>query len=156
MARSPLAKDISTRLFTWVCPTPSSSYSMGSSTVRILRWGEFSSARIAYSVVLFPDPVGPVTRMMPCGCCTKPFSRRLSTADSPIFSSVRRRLFLSSRRSTALSPYCEGNVETRTSIFLRPRRREIRPSCGSRFSAISSRAMTLIREISSGASFLAG
>ena len=66
------------------------------------------------------------------------------------------RLLLSSRRMTTRSPYWDGMVETRTSIALRPMRSEIRPSCGRRFSAMSSFDITLIRDTSSGASLRAG
>ncbi len=58
---------------------------------------------------------------------------------------------LSSKRITTLSPCDDGKVETRTSTSRPARRKEIRPSCGTRFSAISSFAITLIRETSKGA-----
>ena len=60
----------------------------------------------------------------------------------------RRPASLSSRRSTARSPWPVGSVETRTSTGLPPTRSVMRPSCGRRFSAMSSCAMILIREIS--------
>lgn len=47
-------------------------------------------------------------------------------------------------------------VDTRTSIARPPSSSAIRPSCGTRFSAISSRAITLIRETSSEASLRPG
>ena len=47
-------------------------------------------------------------------------------------------------------------VETRTSIARPPSSSAIRPSCGTRFSAISSRAITLIRDTSSEASLRPG
>ncbi len=58
---------------------------------------------------------------------------------------------LSSRRSTTRSPCPEGMVETRTSTARPATRSEMRPSCGSRFSAISSLDMTLMRDTTSGA-----
>ena len=58
---------------------------------------------------------------------------------------------LSSRRSTTRSPWPEGSVETRTSTARPAIRRLMRPSCGRRFSAMSSRDITLMREMSSGA-----
>ena len=64
----------------------------------------------------------------------------------------KRPACLSSKRITTRSPCEEGKVETRTSTSRPARRKEIRPSCGIRFSAISSFAMTLIRETKSGAS----
>ena len=63
---------------------------------------------------------------------------------------------MSSRRRTTRSPLPEGRVETRTSTARPATRSEIRPSCGRRFSAISRRAMTLIRDTSNGASTLCG
>ena len=51
---------------------------------------------------------------------------------------------LSSRRSTTRSPWPEGIVETRTSTARPAMRNEMRPSCGRRFSAMSSFDITLI------------
>ncbi len=65
---------------------------------------------------------------------------------------------LSSRRRTIFSPHSVGRHETRKS---RSRLRSstfililIRPSCGSRFSAMSSFAMILMRESSGSRSFI--
>ena len=58
---------------------------------------------------------------------------------------------LSRIRSTTRSPARLGSVETRTSSILPPSVRPIRPSCGTRRSAMSSRAMTLIRLTTTGA-----
>ena len=67
MARSARAKVISMRALTWVWPTPSRSYSIGSSTVIIFSVAESRRDNAAYSVVVLPEPVGPVTSTMPCG-----------------------------------------------------------------------------------------
>ena len=131
-------------------------YSMGSSTVRMLREWLFSSCNPAYSVVLLPEPVGPVTRKMPCGLCNSWRNCAVSSRLKPRRSSVRRAWFLSSSRSTTRSPQAEGMVETRTSIARPPSSSAIRPSCGTRFSAMSSRAITLIRDTSSEASLRPG
>src|SRR5260221_413789 len=55
--------------FGWICTwlMPGSRYSTGSSTVMMFRSGVFSWFSVAYSVVDFPEPVGPVTRMVPDG-----------------------------------------------------------------------------------------
>ena len=54
---------------------------------------------------------------------------------------------LSRMRMTASSPCTLGMIDTRKSIVL-PRTRSLkRPSCGTRFSAMSSSAMTLMREM---------
>lgn len=50
------------------------------------------------------------------------------------------------------SPCCDGMVDTRTSTSCPPTRSDTRPSCGSRLSAMSSRAITLIRLARNGAS----
>ena len=63
----------------------------------------------------------------------------------------KRPACLSNKRITMRSPWLDGMVETRTSTSRPPMRKAIRPSCGTRFSAISSLAMTLMREINSGA-----
>ena len=47
--------------FAWICVTPGRSYSIGSSAVEMLTPGSLISASAEYSVVVFPDPVGPVT-----------------------------------------------------------------------------------------------
>ena len=105
-------------------------------------------------MVVLPEPVGPVTSMMPCGCWIRR-SNLLSTSPlMPRTSSVNFDSALSSRRSTARSPCAEGSVETRTSIARPPMRSEMRPSCGSRLSAMSSSAMIFRREISAACSAL--
>ena len=50
-----------------ICTTPSISYSTGSSVVISLSSIEFNSFNAPYSVVVFPQPVGPVTSTMPLG-----------------------------------------------------------------------------------------
>ena len=44
---------------------PFNVYSIGSSTVSIFCDESLKSLRPAYKVVVFPDPVGPVKRIMP-------------------------------------------------------------------------------------------
>ena len=111
-----------------------------------------SSVSEAYNVVVLPEPVGPVTRMMPCGLWISSRMCWSQTSPMPRWETCRRPACLSSRRSTTRSPLLEGMVETRTSTSRPPRRREMRPSWGIRFSAMSRRAMTLMRDTSSGAS----
>ena len=55
------------RGLTWVWLMPSRSYSTGSSTVMMLSVWSSSRDSAAYSVVVLPEPVGPVTSTMPCG-----------------------------------------------------------------------------------------
>ena len=58
-------RPISARVCTWLAP--GTSYSIGSSIVTMRMSGELIACRKALSVVDLPEPVGPVTRMMPCG-----------------------------------------------------------------------------------------
>ena len=51
--------------FTGICKTPGNWYSTGSSMVTILSLRRLISVSAAYSVVVLPLPVGPVTSTMP-------------------------------------------------------------------------------------------
>ena len=132
---------------------PSNSYSTGSSSVMILTSGELISFKQAYSDVVFPLPVGPVARMIPCGLrIMRSKSWRLSSVNpssvSPNSIDCRSRI-----RSTTLSPWSVatvGTVETRRSICRLPTLAIcllILPSCGRRRSATSISAMILILEV---------
>ena len=147
MARKALAKSKSILGLTWVWPTPANSYSIGSSTVMMLLRVASKVCSAAYKVVVLPEPVGPVTKIMPWGCCTNEAKRCSVSPDMPTDSKLKRPCDLSSKRNTARSPCALGKVETRTSIARWPKRKEIRPSCGKRFSAMSSSAMIFKREI---------
>jgi hypothetical protein len=59
IARSALAKVMPCFVCTCVCVMPGSSYSIGSSTVMMLTLPSASSRSAPYSVVVFPEPVGP-------------------------------------------------------------------------------------------------
>ncbi len=145
MARSATAKVIPmlARTCTWLMPDIS--YSTGSSTVMILRSGRLMVLRQAYSVVVLPDPVGPVTRRIPSGCAII-FSKIFwSSEKKPSLGRPRARFCLSRIRMTMLSPWLVGTVETRRSST-RPRMLTwIRPSCGLRFSEIFIAAIILMR-----------
>ena len=67
----------------WVMPC--SRYSIGSSTVTILRSTEFSASRPVYSVVVLPLPVGPVTSTMPFGSARAAWKRAITGGGSPSF-----------------------------------------------------------------------
>ena len=67
IAGSTAAKVSPALWLTWIWLTPSSRYSTGSSTVMTLTSGLLIPVSVAYSVVDFPEPVGPVTRTNPCG-----------------------------------------------------------------------------------------
>ena len=75
--------------FTFIWFTPGSSYSIGSSIV-MMRWSiELIVLRNAYNDVDLPDPVGPVTRMIPCGRSTSLRTIFSSSGFSPRLSSPR-------------------------------------------------------------------
>ena len=65
MLRNAAAKVIPALVLTCTWLTPASWYSTGSSTVMTFLVSSLTMLRVAYSVVDFPEPVGPVTRMVP-------------------------------------------------------------------------------------------
>ena len=90
--------------------------------------------------------------MMPCGAWMVSSIASRAAGDMPSASSVRRPACLSSSRSTTRSPLPVGMVDTRTSMARPAMRSAMRPSCGRRFSAMSSEAITLMRETIAGCS----
>ena len=123
---------------------------MGSSTVMMLRLRSLSRVSPAYRVVVLPEPVGPVTSRMPCGRWIRRIKRDSLPGSMPKWRKSSRPSRLSSSRITTRSPWPVGKVETRTSTGRPATRNEIRPSCGSRFSAMSRWAMTFTRDTNSG------
>ena len=86
----------------------------------ILMVASLISFKAAYSVVVLPDPVGPVTSTMPCGSEISSWNLFSTSGGMP---TVRRSNFmrsLSNSRITTPSPWSMGMIETRTSIS-RPR-----------------------------------
>ena len=61
-----------------------STISIGSSTVQTLTSSRVSRLSVEYSVVVLPEPVGPVTRMMPCGCEVSLSQRSASSSESRV------------------------------------------------------------------------
>ncbi len=106
--RRPLAKVMPLRVLTWLwligTPSEDSSYSIGSSMVMTLRSTASSERSVAYSVVVLPEPVGPVTRMMPLARRAAPRKPSPMCAGMPRLSMAKSCLLVSSRRSTARSP----------------------------------------------------
>ena len=90
-------------------------------------------------------PVGPVTRMIPFGSAN-PCRQQYGTAPASVRALPDRSRHCPCRGSAARRARRPGygSVETRTSSSLPPSVKPIRPSCGTRRSAISSRAITLI------------
>jgi hypothetical protein len=96
-------------------------------------------------VVVLPLPVGPVTSTMPALRASTSLRRASMGKGMPISSSRRTVLPWPSSRITTDSPYCEGSVDSRTSRVRSFRRSEKRPSCGRRFSEMSSPAISFRR-----------
>ena len=106
----------------------------------------FTSRRALYSVVVLPEPVGPVTMKMPFGRRTISWMPSSTSGDIPSWPMSSRTADWSSTRSTTLSPNWVGRVETRRSTGRPPMLILIRPSCGSRRSAMFRLASTFTRE----------
>ena len=89
-----------------------------------------------YSVVVLPQPVGPVTTRMPSG----PRHHQLQFAQGVGGEAHLLQLMMdfsrSSMRSTMFSPWMPGWVETRKSIGRPFSVSDMRPSCGARVSAM--------------------
>ena len=128
MALRPRANVISTLVFTCVWPIPGKLYSIGSSTVRIFRLLSLICDKPTYKVVVLPEPVGPVTNMIPCGRARILLIASRSRSEVPRCLRDNLPAFLSSKRKTIRSPLADGMVETRISTSRPPTRREIRPS----------------------------
>jgi len=116
--------------------------------------GVQAAAAPAYSVVVLPEPVGPVTRMMPCGWCDQALEalQHVAAACPARFQAELALALVQQAQHGALAVRA-GQGATRA----RRRRAcrcagEMRPSCGRRFSAMSSSAMIFRREISAACS----
>jgi hypothetical protein len=121
-------------------------YSTGSSAVLMLTLGLFKSDKAEYSVVVLPEPVGPVTSTMPQGWSMAHLKSAKGAASKPSFVMSSCRLPLSRRRMTTFSPHIVGKTETRKSISRPlPSFSLMRPSCGRRRSAMSSELMIFRR-----------
>ena len=107
----------------------------------------FNSESAAYRVVVFPEPVGPVTRIIPFGNSITSRNLRIRSCDIPTLFKSSEITDLSRIRHTTLSPNIVGRTLTRKSTGFPATISRIRPSCGSRFSAISRLANTLIRVV---------
>ncbi len=66
MDRSALANVSLILSLIWVWLTPGIWYSTGSSMVMMFVRSERTAVSAEQSVVVFPDPVGPTTRIIPC------------------------------------------------------------------------------------------
>ena len=98
-------------------------------------------------VVDFPEPVGPVIKIIPNGFAIA-FARR--SLDCRITPRLVRSTFEdigSKIRITTFSPAFVGNVLTRKSYFVSPFMMLNRPSCGTRVSSILSEERIFIRVV---------
>ncbi len=129
----------------WICLTPSRRYSTGSSTDTMLLSRVFTDEMSAYKVDDFPEPVGPVTKIAPCGAWNAVTKRSLSYSESPRLDRSMAPRTGSRSRSTTDSPAAVGTVAIRTSIGRPCTLSEKRPSWGRRFCAMSRLPMTLSR-----------
>src|SRR6185312_5372521 len=118
--------------FTCIWLTPSSWYSTGSSTVMILRSGVLIFDSAVYSVVVLPEPVGPVTSRIPFGCSSTRRKGGSVCSSKPSESKSRTTLPRSRMRITTDSPKLVGMHDTRRSSSLPCTRSMMRPSCGRR------------------------
>ena len=111
-------------------------------------------------MLVFPDPVGPVTSTMPHGFRIAVSNLASDSLSNPSFVMSSINLSLSSRRMTIFSPKSVGRQETRKSMsFGLPsswKRILMRPSWGRRFSEMSSLAMILMRDVIASLNFSGG
>src|SRR5450756_2227753 len=130
---------------TWLMPA--SRYSTGSSTVMTLISGRETALSVAYKVVDLPEPVGPVTSIMPYGLVYDCSKTALFRSRKPRSERSSRAVELSKMRITTFSPQTVGKVATRRSIFRPWWVTDMRPSCGFRRSAMSISLRIFTREI---------
>ncbi len=107
-------------------------------------------------MVVFPEPVGPVTSTIPYGLRMARIRSFSAFGSKPNFWRSSVRLPLSRIRSTIFSPKITGSVETRKSITRLPILSLMRPSCGTRRSAMFRLDMILTRDVSAAFSFTGG
>ena len=97
-------------------------------------------------MVVLPLPVGPVTRMRPCGWSIHDSKAPFSSASKPSWAMSCTSVSGSKMRMTTFSPKAVGSVETRSSTSRPSRSVLMRPSCGRRFSEMSMRESIFTRE----------
>src|SRR3989454_1075650 len=133
--RRPRAKVNPFFSLTGICTTPASWYSTGSSIVMTLLSSVLISLIAAYSEVVLPLPVGPVTSTMPYGSVMARRNRRRSSTWKPKRSSrsaatPAAMYSLSRIRITTTSPNALGRIETRKSTAFRAQRHRNPPVGG--------------------------
>src|SRR3990172_42748 len=113
MDRSAAAKVSPAFSFTCTCTIPWIRYSTGSSTVTMFTPSLCTCRSAEYSVVVLPEPVGPVTRMTPSRLSSKDLIVAPSSWLRPRESSDSTMRLASRIRRTTFSPSVAGRVETR-------------------------------------------
>ena len=144
IAFKPVAKVMPARGLIWDWLTPSSLYSTGSSTVMIFFVTVLSLLSAAYSVVVLPLPVGPVTKIIPNGLSINTLKSSSSFLGRPSSFRLNIMLPLSKILKTTFSPPTVGNEATLRSNSFPSLFTAIWPSWGMRFSAIFISASTFI------------
>ena len=146
--RTPSAKLKSSCGCTCVWLNDGSIISIGSSIVATFTSSVATRLSVEYSVVVLPEPVGPVTSTMPCGRFTSCSHRCSSCDEKPSASQVLTTASGSKMRMTSFSPKAVGMLESRISTSLPCELRVLmRPSCGRRRSTTSIRASSLMRAV---------
>ena len=103
MERRPFAKVRPVWLLTWIWVVPSREYSIGSSMVMMDASDLFKRFRMVYRVVVLPEPVGPLARIMPYGLEMARSTRFKLASLKP--RSVSSKVWVAARtRRTAFSP----------------------------------------------------
>ena len=100
-----------------------------------------------------PLPVGPTTITAPKGWATARVRASAAASLMPSSSSEIAAAPEFMIRSVTFSPCVVGSTATRRSTERAPARSESRPSCGARFSAMSSSAITFRRLVTAGCRF---
>ena len=148
--RSPLANVSPAFGLIWIWVIPSIWYSTGSSIVMIPFSGLLSSVSAAYSVVDFPEPVGPVTSTAPCARWNRPAEPLQLQLLHPELLEIEVDVVLVQDPQHDRLAVTLGSVTTRTSTCRPSTVSPTRPSCGMRRSEMSRSLMILIRETTPG------
>ncbi len=98
---------------TWVWLILGIRYSIGSSIVEILTAGVFKISSIEYKVVVLPQPVGPVIKIIPIGFFRLSLILSKLLSLNPKSSKLRALVVSGKRRITIFSPSKAGRIETR-------------------------------------------
>ncbi len=132
---------------------PGRAYSTGSSKVIRFFPTELTRINMLYMVVVFPEPVGPVTKIMPWGLLMMAFIFSRFTGLKPRSSKVYKAAARSRTLKTIFSPIIEGMEEMRKSTSRPSTIRRVRPSWGSLRSEMSRLAIIFSREATAAMDF---